>query len=132
KRRSRYSKKGTINLLTGIAKCGHCDAGMTGTTGKKRKDGTRMRYYACYTRRGPEHMKTQDSCDKKYEQKEVIEDKIIKEIMKLKLSDIDKNNGSDDNRIVNLKDELKKTENQISKMVDLFSLGNIPIEVLKD
>lgn len=66
--------------MSGLLHCGHCGARTAGHAGKKLKNGEQLRYYTCYTKRGsPKHMVTKDSCDKKFERKEQLEDKVIKQ-----------------------------------------------------
>src|SRR5699024_10650421 len=88
KRKSRFKGK-SLYILSGLLHCGHCGARTAGHAGKKLKNGEQLRYYTCYTKRGsPKHMVTKDSCDKKFERKEQLEDRVIKQIKKLKLSDV--------------------------------------------
>ena len=133
KKSSKYggTSKNTY-LLTGLLYCGHCGARMAGKAGKKLKSGETLKYYVCYTRRGtPKHMMMADSCNKSFERKEVIENKIINELKKLKISDItSKEKEVNENKVNILIKQVDKIDNQISKTVDLFSLGNIPIDVL--
>src|SRR5699024_8635070 len=133
KKSSKYrgTSKNTY-LLTGLLYCGHCGARMAGKAGKKLKSGETLKYYGCYTRRGtPKHMMMADSCNKSFERKEVIENKIINELKKLKISDItSKEKEVNENKVNILIKQVDKIDNQISKTVDLFSLGNIPIDVL--
>lgn len=133
KRKTRF-KGNAVYLLSGLLHCGHCGARMAGHAGKKLKNGEQLRYYTCYTRRGsPKHMMTQDKCDKKFERKETLEDKVIKQIKMLKLSDV-KITSTNDSRtkIDTLNKEIIKIDKQISNLVDLFANENIPSNILND
>lgn len=119
-------------ILSGLLRCGHCNARMAGKAGKRLASGETMKYYVCYTRRkSPKHMMTADSCDKSFERKERLEESVINELKKLKLSDVEKITGkADDNKKQTLIDQVEVIKNQISKLVDLFSLGTISMDVL--
>src|SRR5699024_5548728 len=97
-------------------------------------NGEQLRYYTCYTKRGsPKHMITKDSCDKKFERKERLEDRVIKQIKKLKLSDVKRTNDDNEHiKIGTLNKEILKIDKQISNLVDLYANGNIPTDILKD
>lgn len=94
-----------------------------------------MKYYVCYTRRkSPKHMMTADSCDKSFERKEKLEEAVINELKKLKLSDVEakeKDNRNED-KIETLTKQIDSIKNQTSKMIDLFSLGTISMDILND
>jgi len=131
KRSSRF-RSNTLYLLSGLLYCGHCNARLAGHAGKKLKNGNQLRYYVCYSRKGyPKNMTTQPNCDKKFERKEDLEQKIINEVKKLKLSDVTVKNDNSD-RIKKLEKELDKIDDQLSKAVELYSLGNIPIDIIKN
>lgn len=133
KRKTRF-KSNTVYLLSGLLHCGHCNARLAGHAGKKLKNGDQLRYYTCYTRRGsPKHMMTQESCDKSFEPKERLEDKVVKQITKLKLSDIKRTNDNNDRiKIDKLNKEILKIDKQISNLVDLFANGKVPTDILND
>ena len=133
KRKSRFKGK-SLYILSGLLHCGHCGARIAGHAGKKLKNGEQLRYYTCYTKRGsPKHMITKDSCNKKFERKEQLEDKVIKQIKKLKLSDVKRTDNNDDLvKIDTLNKEITKIDKQISNLVDLFANGNIPTDILND
>src|SRR5699024_11002987 len=133
-RRSSDLKGKSLYILSGLLHCGHCGARIAGHAGKKLKNGEQLRYYTCYTKRGsPKHMVTKDSCDKKFERKEQLEDRVIKQIKKLKLSDVKRTDNNDDLvKIDTLNKEITKIDKQISNLVELFANGNIPNDILKD
>lgn len=122
-------------ILSGLLYCEHCNARMAGKAGKKLKNGETMKYYVCYTRRGtPRYMMTADSCDKSFERKEPLEDAVLNQLKNLNLKEIEmkaKDHKNTD-KIKVLSNEIKSVDNQISKTVDLFSLGTIPMDILND
>src|SRR5699024_1938773 len=78
-------------------------------------------------------MCTKDSCTKKFERKEQLEVKVIKQIRKLKLSDVNRTDNNDDMvKIDKLNKEITKIDKRISNLVDLFANGNIPTNILND
>src|SRR5690625_1473696 len=78
-------------------------------------------------------MATQDSCDKTFERKEQLEDRVIKQIKKIKLSDVKRTNDDNEHiKIDTLNKEITKIDKQISNLVDLFANGNIPTDILND
>lgn len=120
-------------LLTGLMHCGHCGARLAGKTGKKLKNGNTLRYYVCYTRRGhPKHMMTAENCDKSFERKEVIEQRIIDRVKIISLADLESKEKEieSESRVGQLEEQVSKIDKQIANTVDLFSLGNIPIDIL--
>src|SRR5699024_8299158 len=133
KRKSRFKGK-SLYILSGLLHCGHCGARIAGDAGKKLKNGEQLRYYTCYTKRGsPKHMITKDSCDKKFERKEQLEDRVIKQIKKLKLSDVKRTDNNDDLvKIDTLNKEITKINKKISNIVNLLANGNIHNDMLKD
>lgn len=134
KKRTPTSGFSRTYLLSGIIWCGCCNARMHGRTGSK-KNGVYNRYYACYTRRASaKHMMTADSCDKVNEPKEKLENAIINEMKKLTIEDVKKASEKEDSglRADPIKKELKNVDNQLAKLVELFTVGNIPLEILNE
>src|SRR5699024_10753169 len=127
KRKTRF-KGNAVYLVRGLLHSGHCGARMAGHAGKKLKTGEQLRYYTWYTTRGSQkHMMTQDKCDKKFERKETLEDKVIKQIKMLKLTDVKTTSANDSRtKIDTLNKEIIKIDKQISNLVDLFANENIP------
>ncbi|WP_446936659.1 recombinase family protein [Lysinibacillus fusiformis] len=122
-------------LLTGLLYCGHCGARLYGRTGGKLKNGDNVRYYSCYSRQRTRiHMIRDADCQKSHEQKDVLEQHIIDEIKKINMSYIEDyriGEGSDVSRkIESLVTETLSIDKQISKLVDLYSLDDTPIEIV--
>lgn len=122
-------------LLTGLLFCGHCGARLFGRTGGKLKSGKNVRYYSCYSRQKTrKHMIRDEDCKKSHEQKDILEQHVIDEIKKINISYIEEyriGEGSDVSRkIESLVTETHSIDKQISKLVDLYSLDDTPIEIV--
>lgn len=121
-------------LLSGLVWCGCCGARLHGRTGTKLKDGYK-RYYSCYTRRGfAKHMMSADKCDKKNEPKENMEELIVNSLKGLTLEEVEnkmkENNNID--LIMTLEKELEEVNKQVSKMIELFTVESMPIDILNE
>ncbi|WP_336636882.1 recombinase family protein [Lysinibacillus fusiformis] len=122
-------------LLTGLLFCGHCGARLFGRTGGKLKSGKNVRYYSCYSRQKTrKHMIRDENCKKSHEQKDILEQHVIDEIKKINISYIEEyriGEGSEVSRkIESLVTETLSIDKQISKLVDLYSLDDTPIEIV--
>ena len=121
-------------LASGLIYCGHCGTRMTGKSGGKLKNGSPMRYYVCNSRTGKSRNTTQNhDCIKVAERKEKIEQHIIDEIKKLNMQFVEEfRTGSDTipDRANIIDKEIQDIDKQISKLVDLYSLDNIPLDIM--
>ncbi|WP_277680188.1 recombinase family protein [Gracilibacillus dipsosauri] len=125
-----------LYLISGIAYCGHCGARMFGRTGGKYKDGSSAKYYSCYSRYGHRpHMVTDLNCQKKNERQDKIDNIVINEISKLNIDYVDeyrfKNTDTVD-KVNSLEKKRKDIDKQLSKMIDLYSIDNSPIELITE
>jgi site-specific DNA recombinase len=143
--RSPYKGK---HLLTGLLFCGNCGAryftwcaraSKKDENGKQLKKGEKYSYYKCYTRDGNKQMKKADSCDNPTYRVEELDNVILGEIKKLKLdpeylsSLVDSaDTASEDNTVTVLREELTNVKKKIDKLMDLYTLGTIPIEDIGD
>jgi len=123
-------------LFSGLTYCAHCGARMSGRTGGRLKDGTPMRYYRCYTsEKSHPHMMKAESCIKKTERKEPFEELIIEKILELNIEMIEQGGTKDDyviENIATLEKELFNIEKQVSKLMILYSLDDMPLEVITE
>lgn len=124
-------------LLSGLLYCGHCGARMTGRSGGKLKNGTPMRYYACHSKQyALRNLKQVDSCEKTHEKKQVLEQYIIDEIKKINIGFVKNYRLGDMNdvsaKINTLESEMSNLDKQISKLIDLYSLDKIPLEMMSN
>lgn len=115
-------------LLTGIAVCGVCGSGLYGDSGSMLATGERARYYRCYGRKDKNI-----TCNKKSIRKEILEEEIIQSLKKMKSKKSKSKALTDDGREKKIKiyeDKVKAVDKQISKLVDLFSVGNMDMSML--
>lgn len=76
-------------MLSGLIRCGICGSSFDVGLYKKRKDGTRHRYYRCYSRTSRNHnatMKRKESCSSPNYSLEQLEQNVLMEIEKLRLN----------------------------------------------
>lgn len=118
-------------LLTGIMRCGHCGARMFGKSGGRLKDGSLMKYYCCYSRDGNRpHMVVDPDCKKKFERKEPLEAYVIDKIKNLNLEYEQKGLKNKEKNLEALEQKLKSINLQITRLIDLYSLGDMPIDII--
>ena len=136
------------HLLSGLVFCGSCKARYFVWTsratkkdesGKQKKLGEKYAYYKCYSRDKNKQMKTVDFCDNPTYKVDLLDKMILDEIKKLKLDpgyleeliQIPKENpGLEEIRV--LSDKLKECTTKIDKLMDLYTLGTIPIADIGD
>lgn len=140
--RSPYHGK---HLLTGLLFCGNCGAryfvyGSRSKNGKKL--GTKYSYYKCYSRDGNKTMKKMDGCKNPNIRVEKLDRAVMDEIKKLKVdpdylesliqsSDNPKKIG-ERSEIRVIKKRIEEVEGRINKIMDLYTVGYIPLSDLGD
>ena len=123
-------------LLTGVTYCGHCGARMKATGSSTLKDGTRLTYYNCYSKSGsPAHMVKDLNCPSKTYRTEVLDEYLISQMKSISKTDISveiDDNTNDDSGINKsvVKKEIESIEKRIEKLLELFELENVPLDVL--
>lgn len=128
-------------LLTGLIWCGDCGARyFFHSTVQKNKSGEKMHYdyYQCYTKAGHKTMRRAARCRGKNWKPEELDTMVIREITKLSFSRktiesiIAEKQGDHpiSNQSVALSDRLDALEKQLNKIMDLYTLGNIPFETI--
>ncbi|MEK4425134.1 recombinase family protein [Solibacillus sp. FSL K6-1523] len=125
--------KASPYFLSGVIYCEYCGARMFGRTGGKLKDGESMRYYNCYSRTNHrKHMTKDPNCIKDGERKETLEQYVIKEIKKLNTAFIEgyHTKKNDKAKLETLQNELNNIKQQMSNLIDLYSLNSMPIEII--
>lgn len=134
--RSPYHGK---HLLSGLLFCGNCGARYFVST-SRRKD-KRYAYYKCYSRDGNTQMKKMDGCKNPNYKIEKLDQAVLDEIKKLKLDPgyIDRiiaaesrTDYKEDDNLGILKNRLREIENKINKLMDLYTLGTIPLSDIGD
>lgn len=128
------------SYLGGFLHCAHCK----GKFGKayrdwKKKDGsvTRSSKYTCNSRsKRNKHLIKDPNCKNKIWIMEDLDQIIFDEIKKLSFDpayfDQIKESKVQDDSIIILQKEIIKLDNQMSNLMDLYSLGNLPMDVLQN
>jgi site-specific DNA recombinase len=147
--RSPYHAK---HLLTGVIYCGNCGARYFAySTQSKRKNVDpakcqrpraikKYTYYKCYTREGHKTMRKADYCKNPNLRVDLLDEVILGEIKKLKLDPSylktviasEKKVEIVDNELSVLRRRLETVQEQIDKLMDLYTIGVIPIQDIGD
>lgn len=126
-------------LLGGFLVCAHCGAKYSKVSIKRtRKDGTvrSSAYYQCnsQSKRTPAQVKDPNCQNRRWDIDELT-DAVLGEIRKLALDpdniDIIQTAAEPDNRPEIIAEELRKIENQIDRLLDLYAIGNIPTSAIQ-
>ena len=129
------------HLLSGLVFCGNCGARYFVWSSKSRKSGERYAYYKCYSRDGNSQMKKMDGCRNPNYRVEKLDQVILDEIKKLKLDPgyIDRIIAADrqapkkeDDTLRVLEKRLQEVDTRINKLMDLYTLGTIPLSDIGD
>lgn len=129
------------HLLSGLIFCGNCGARYFVWSSRSRKSGKRYAYYKCYSRDGNSQMKKMDGCRNPNYRVEKLDQVILDEIKKLKLDPgyIDRIIAADrqtpkkeDDTLRVLEKRLQEIDTRINKLMDLYTLGTIPLSDIGD
>lgn len=124
-------------LLSGLLRCKCCGAKYHLHSRKNRKGDGRYSYYECYSRAGTSPKMRRDiNCKSKFWRMETLDEIIINEIKKLKFDEdyLDKiiaapvSKPVNNNKVIN--DEIGKVNEQMGRLMELYSLGNMPIDMI--
>lgn len=127
------------NLLSGLLRCGHCDAGFyMQITVDKRTPGSERRYYSyrCYSKSSQKKMIKKKGCTAKNYKRDELNQIVIDEIKKLALNpeEITRLQGKSMPAIENnsevLNARITELDTQIDKLLDLYQVGNIDVSRL--
>ena len=130
-------------LLSGIIWCGDCGARYFYHSVKKKNaagEPVYYEYYVCYTRAAHKSMRRADRCEGKTWRYDELNDLVTTEIKKLSLSEsaisdiVEAKQGKckDSEHAEAIKARLSELEKQLNKIMDLYSLGNIPLDVISE
>lgn len=127
------------SLLTGLLFCNHCGARYFNHQAVYvYKEKREPRYwYKCYSRHGsPAHMVKDKKCKNKNFRQNELETHIINEMTRLAVDEsyfkeIKENNGTKIDTQV-FEKRIKDIDSQLSRLVDLYQLGSIPFEKVKN
>lgn len=123
--------------LGGLIRCAHCGGKYTKQLGKRRKDGTVLTYYTCYSRgKKVKKMIKDPNCKNKNWKMEELDSVVLGEIKKLSLDhdyidQLKTDNNKDSNlneKIKIINSEIENIDNQISRFMDLYGFGKFTIE----
>ena len=122
------------SLLGGIIYCTHCGAKYTRTA-----NGAGKAWYACYSRckKGGPKMVKDPNCKNIYHRTEELDSFIIDEIKKMSLSpeyieELRERKPVNDNaeKVKTIRSKIEGIDKQISKLMDLYAIGSMPIEMI--
>lgn len=119
-------------LLTGLLRCGYCGARMFGKSGSKLKNGKTLKYYCCYSHSKKPHMIKDPNCIKKLIRHDELESQVIEYIKNLEFDYESKKTKEKTNNLSAYEKELEKINNQLTRLVELYSLGDMPIDIINN
>lgn len=128
-RKSPYKGK---NLLSGLIFCGNCGARYFTCSCVNKRFGTYY-YYKCYSRDGNKEMKKIDGCKNPTYKMEDLDKIVIEEILNLSVNKLELERISKrkiiapDNKLSIIQARISDIDKQISKLMDLYQFGSIPI-----
>lgn len=128
-------------LLTGLIWCGDCGARYFFHSVKHKNaagDSVYYEYYECYTRAAHKTMRRAKHCKGKTWRQEDLDNLVISEIKKLAFSETSieelvqkkPENLKISNRLETIQEHLEELEKQLNKTMDLYTLGNIPFDII--
>lgn len=123
------------SYLGGLLVCARCGSHYVRTVYKQqRKNGeiVEYSYYSCVSRRAPNsHGAKANHCDNKNWRTEDLDNLIFAEIKKLTLKPIaipEKSELEIEKKRKAIKENIRKLDDKISKLIDLYAVGGIPID----
>lgn len=131
---------GQTTYLGGLLYCKHCGGKYAKNTWPTRK-GERHDFYTCYSRSNKVPKMVKDpNCKNKNWRKEELDNIVLGEIKTLAMNPDyyhtlrNENLSKTDNatKISLIKNEIEKLNNQISRFMDLYGLGQIPVEQITE
>ena len=126
-------KPAAKSLLSSMIFCKHC-----GGRYARQGNGGGILYYCCYSRskKVPKMIKD-PNCKNKYHRADVLDAQILAEIKKLAIDPeyvehVRKNKPENDvnEKIKSITSEIEKINSQISKMMDLYAMGSIDMDLI--
>lgn len=133
----RKKRQGQTSYLGGLIYCKHCGARYAKQRGKKWKNLDVPEYYSCYSRshKVPKMIKDPNCKNKNWRMVD-LDNAVFDEIKKLSLNpgyidelrEKETTRTDSEDKIVILKKEIQKLEEQISRFLDLYGIGMFTIE----
>lgn len=124
------------SYLGGLLFCKHCGAKYSKKCGQKLKNGNQLAYYYCNSRskQSPKLVKDPNCKNKNWNMK-VLDNAVFDEIKKLSTDpayfDTLKEGKPKNNRPEIIRTEIEKLDTQISKLMDLYVIGTMPLDVVQ-
>jgi site-specific DNA recombinase len=112
--------KAKESLFSGLLVCGHCGEAYMTYQSKNRKTNAVYRYYICRARRFPSEYR--EKCMNKTWNHKKLEELVIDE---LKALPIDKNASKIEEKQVNYKKLLKKVDEKMERIINLYAEGSV-------
>lgn len=136
----RYNRRAgkSTTYLGGLLICGCCGAKYAKLTSDSMQNGKlyKYSYYACNSQtRRRDYLVKDPNCRNRRWKMECLDEIIFNEIKKLSLEPEELNREyqqTDDNQLNVIKTEIKKISEKISRLLDLYSDGKTPLDVLQD
>lgn len=127
------------SALAGLVHCKHCGTKYCRVVGHVKNDGTRSRFYACYSRNKKVASRVTDpNCRNKIWRMEELDRKVFEEITKLGMDPefikSIKDAGRDDDRpakIAAMEKRVGELSVQISRFTDLYSIGDLDMDEIR-
>lgn len=123
----------TNHLLTGILWCGECGTKMTYIHKVYPRKNKTYDYskYVCYTKNGNKKMATGKPCSNLPQKQKELEELIWDEIENLDFENVQQHKV-DNSEIDILKKRIAEIDKQVDKLVELYSLGTIPHNIITE
>lgn len=135
---TKRSKRGT-SLLSGLVHCGHCDNKYFSRSVVDKYSG-KLNYYTCYKRSANtgkwKDIPKEERCKNKIWKSNVLEEKILNEIRKLSIDpdsfEVKPREDENETKIKIIESRIKEIENQVSKLMDLYSISGMDFNIVEN
>lgn len=119
-------------VLRGLIKCGKCGKNFTSRPVSASRPG-RKGYYSCHGRYAAAKYPERPKCFNKNHRKDDLHELVFSELDKLKSKEIDYEKHFEDSDTISVyKNKLRKIEEQIERVADLYISGNMPEKILNE
>lgn len=120
------------HLLTGFLRCSCGSRACYHKSQQKNKDGTKRyyEYYECYTRMAHGTMRKAKRCTNKIWRMKDLEETVWDVLSELDYAEVSKPTKESKSKLKSLEKQIKAVEKQISKLVELYSMEDIPMDIL--
>lgn len=126
--------------LGGFLNCAQCGAKYSKQSGgvtMKNGEKYRLAYFACISRARKKSLQCKDpNCQNRNWRVDELTDAVFNEIRKLAIdpnyiTEVQSNNNNDE-QIKAIESEINKLDEQISRLLDLYTIGQVPLDTLQD